>query len=73
LTRDELKLAEANGKAIAALCLQTALLLKEKGIFSREDLLSMSGTALEVLNSLSGVSIEEREKCKALLEGLASV
>jgi hypothetical protein len=34
---------------------------------------SQHSSTLEVLNSLSGVSIEEREKCKALLEGLASV
>jgi hypothetical protein len=70
-----IELAEANGKAIAALCLQTALIpfLKEKGLLSREDLLSMTGTAVEVLNSLSGVSLEQREMCEALLEGLTSV
>jgi hypothetical protein len=73
--RVSIELAEARGKAVASLCLQTALItyLKEKGIFSREDLLSMTGTAIEVLDSLSGVSVEERETCKAFLQGLASV
>jgi len=68
------KLADAKGVALAALCLQTAVItyLKEKGVFSREDLLSMTGTSLQVLESLSDVSAAEREKCKALLEGLSS-
>jgi hypothetical protein len=69
-----LGLAEANAKAFAALCLQTALItsLKLKGILSDEDMLSMTGTANEVLHSLSGVSSEQRELSESVLRGLAS-
>ena len=61
-------------KALAALCLQTTLLtlLKKKGIVSDEDLLAVTGTALQVLDELPGLSIQERARCETLLQARIS-
>ena len=66
-------IAEAIGKATAAICLQGAFVgaLMAKGVISAEDAATVTGVANEGLKAMQGLSPAVREMAEAAIRGFA--
>ena len=69
-----LDIAEAIGKATAAICLQSAFVgvLIAKGVITVADAATVSGVAGEALSTMEGVPPDARELAEAAIRGFAS-
>lgn len=70
----KMDIAEALGKANALLCLQDALIetLRDKGVLTDAEILTLAALANAVLDEMPGVSADALEMAKAVVRGSAS-
>ena len=70
----EIALSEAIGKANAMISLFSALTvtLVSKDVLTREDMATLPGIALQMLDALGDMPVEAREKAESVLKGFSS-